>query len=160
MNSTNYVVKKVRGKGAVIHADRMRKLPSELRSDNSDSQGDDMHSTSQPKQRRTASDAAMATSTNCTMTTNCTDTDTSTPLSPPMDTCSDHPPDACVSFGLDICDLTVDETERQGTHGSSTATAVSTAAAELEPSHTVTRQPTRVRRRPARFVETALAPAA
>jgi len=48
------VVKKGRGKGAVIHVDRMRKLPSELSSDNSDSQEDDMHSTSQPKQRRTA----------------------------------------------------------------------------------------------------------
>jgi len=55
------VVKKGRGKGAVIHVDRMRKLPSELSSDNSDSQEDDMHSTSQPKQQRKASDAAMAT---------------------------------------------------------------------------------------------------
>jgi len=154
------VVNKGRGKGAVIHVDRMRKLPIELSSDNSDSQEDDMHSTSQPKQRRKASDAAMATSTHCTMTANCTDTDTHTPLFLPMDACGDHSPDACVSIGLDICNPTVDETESQGTHGSSTATAVFAAAAELEPSHTVTRQPTRVRRRPARFVETALAPAA
>jgi len=43
LNSTNYVVKKGRGKGAVIHVDRMHKLPSELSSDNSDSQEDDMH---------------------------------------------------------------------------------------------------------------------
>jgi len=73
LNQTNYMVKKGRGKGAVIHVDRMRKLPSELSSDNSDSQEDDMHSTSQPKQQHKASDAAMATSTHCTMTANCTD---------------------------------------------------------------------------------------
>jgi len=98
-----------------------------------------MHSTSQPKQRRKASDAAMASSTRCTMTISCADTDNNTPLSSPMDTCSD---------------LAVDETEGQGTHGSSTATAVSTAAAKLEPNHTVTSRPTRIRCRPARFVET------
>ena len=45
LNSTNYVVKKGRGKGTVIHVDRMRKLPNELSSDNSDSGEDDMHST-------------------------------------------------------------------------------------------------------------------
>ena len=74
-----------------------------------------------------------------TETANCTDTDTSTPLSSPMDTSSDP---------------TVVETLGQGTHGSSTTTALATAAAELEPHHTVASRPTRVRRRPARFVET------
>ena len=98
-----------------------------------------MHSISQPKQWRKASDAAMATSTHCTKTASCTGTDTSTPLSSPMDTSSD---------------LAVVETVVQGTHGSSTTTAVSTAAAELELCHTVTSRPTRVRRSPARFVET------
>jgi len=44
LNQTNYVVKKGKGKGTVIHVDRMRKLPNELSSDNSDSQEDDMHS--------------------------------------------------------------------------------------------------------------------
>ena len=44
LNSTNYVVKKGRGKSVVIHVDRMRKLPSELSSDNSDSQDDNLHS--------------------------------------------------------------------------------------------------------------------
>jgi len=43
-------------------------LPSELESDNSDSQEDNLHSVSQPKQRRKASDAAIATSTHCTET--------------------------------------------------------------------------------------------
>jgi len=89
LNSTNYVVKKGRGKSVVIHVDRMRKLPSELSSDKSDSPEDDLHSTSQPKQRRKASDAAIATSTHCTETANCTDTDTSTSLSSPMDVSSD-----------------------------------------------------------------------
>jgi len=98
-----------------------------------------MHSTSQPKQRRTVSEAAMATSTHCTETASCTDTDTSTPLSSPMDTSSDP---------------AVVETVGQGTHRSSTTTAVSTAAAELEPHHTVASRPTRIRCRPARFVET------
>jgi len=113
-----------------------------------------VHSTSQPKQRCKASDAAMETSTHCTMTANCTDTDTSMPLFSPMDTCSDHSSDACVSIGLDICNPTVDETWSQSTHRSGMATAVSNAAAKLEPSHAVTSRPTRVRRRPARFVET------
>jgi len=86
LNSTNYVVKKGRGKSVVIHVDRMRKLPSELGSDNSDSEEDDMHCTSQPKQRRKASDAAIATSTHCTTTSGCPDADTGVPLFAPMDT--------------------------------------------------------------------------
>ena len=88
-------MKKGTGKSVVIHVNRMRKLPSELSSDNSDSQEDDMHSTSQPKQRRKASDAAMATSTHCTETASCTDTDTSTPLSSPMDASSDPAVGVC-----------------------------------------------------------------
>ena len=51
-------------------------------------------------------------------------------------------------------DPAVVETVGQGTHGSNTTTAVSTAAAKLEPCHTVTSRPTRVRRHPARFLET------
>jgi len=84
LNSTNYVVKKGRGKSVVVHVDRMRKLPSELGSDNSDSQEDDLHLSSQPKQRRKASDAATATNTHCTETASCTDT--SPPLSSPEGT--------------------------------------------------------------------------
>ena len=148
LNQTNYVVKKGRGKGAVIHVDRMRKLPNELSSDYSDSQGDDMHPTSQPRQRRKASDAAMETSTHCTMTANCTDTDTSTPLFSPMDTCSDHSPDACVSIGLDICNPTVDETESQSTHRASVEMAKSVTTRH-KPRPAVTKWPVRLRRRPA-----------
>jgi len=100
LNQTNYVVKKGRDKDAVIHVDRMRKLPNELSSDNSDSKEDDMHSASQPKLRRKASDAAMETSTHCTMTTNCTDTDTGTPLFSPMDTCLMHACQSALTFAI------------------------------------------------------------
>jgi len=93
------VVKKGKGKGAVIHVDRMRKLPNELSSDNSDSQEDNMHSSSQPKSRRKASDAAMETSTHCTMTANCTDTNTNTPLFQP-----DGSLNVCTSDDLDTSD--------------------------------------------------------
>jgi len=126
-------------------------LPSELSSDNSDSQEDDMHSTRQPKQRRKASDAAMATSTHCTMTASCTDTDTSTRLSSPMGICRDHSPDACVSFDLDICDPTVDAS--QSTHATSADTAVAVTA-QHKPHPAVTKRPVRSHRRPARFLET------
>jgi len=110
-----------------------------------------MHSTSQPKQRHKASDAAMATSTHCTMTANCTDTDTDTPLSSPMDTCSDHSPDACVSIGLDICNPTVDAS--QSTHTASVDTAVAVTA-RGKPHPAVTKWPVRSRWRPARSLET------
>jgi len=73
LNRMNYAVKKGRGKAAVIHINRMQKLLNELGLENSDSQEDDMHSTSQPKVWRRARDAAMETSTHCTMTANCTD---------------------------------------------------------------------------------------
>jgi len=86
LNSANYIVNKGSGKSVVIHVDRMRKLPSELCLDNSDSQEDDLHSLSQPKQRRKASDAVIATSTHCTTTSSCPDADTGAPLSVPMDT--------------------------------------------------------------------------
>jgi len=151
LNQINYVVKKCRGKGAVIHVDRMRKLPNELSSDNSDSQEDDMRSTSPHKQRHKDSDAAMETSTHCTITANCTDTDTSTPLFSPMDTCSDHLPDACVSVGLDICNPTVDAS--QSTHRGSVETAESFTTRH-KPCPAVTKRPVRLRRRPVRFLET------
>ena len=154
LNEMNFVVKKGRGKVAVIHIDRMRKLPNELGSENSDSQEDDMHSTSQPKLRHKPSDAAMETSTHCTMTTNCTDSNSNTPLFSSMDTCSDHSPNACVSIGLDICNPAV--AESQSTHGSSTTIAES-ATAKHRPRLAVTGRVTRVRRRPARFLETVCA---
>ena len=114
LNQMNFVVKKGRFKAAVIHIDRMRKLPNELGLENSDSQEDDMHSTSQPKLQHKASNAAMETSTHCTMTANCTDSDSNMPLFPSMDTCNDHLPNACVSIGLDICNPAV--AESQSTH--------------------------------------------
>jgi len=129
----------------------MRKLSNELSSDNSDSQEDDMHSTSQPKQWHKASDAAMETSTHCTMTAICTDMDTSMPLFPPMDTCSDHSSDACVSISLDICNPMVDES--QSTHRASVDAAESVTTWH-KPRPTVTKRPVRLRRRPARFLKT------
>jgi len=99
LNSANCVVKKGRGKSVVIHVDRMRKLPSELSSDDSDSQEDNLHSSSQPKQRHKASDAAMATSIHCTETASCTDTDTGLPLSSALDPVLFQPND-CINVRI------------------------------------------------------------
>jgi len=110
-----------------------------------------LHSTSQFKQRRKASDAAMATSTHCTETTNCTDIDDSMPLSLSVGTCRDNPPDTCVSFDLDTCNPTVDAS--QSTHATGVDTAIAVTARD-KPHPAVTKRPVRLRRRPARFLET------
>jgi len=144
-------VKKGRGKSVVVHVDRMRKLPSELESDNSDSQEDNLRSVSQPKQRRKASDAAMTTSTHCTETASCTDRGTSTPLSLPVGACRDHPANACVSFDLDTCNPTVDESQSTQAVDMDTTEAVT---ARDKPHPAVTKRPVRLHRRPARFLET------
>jgi len=61
-----------------------------------------MHSASQPKQRRKANDAAMETSTHCTMTANCTGTNTDPPLFQPDDSIN-----ACISDDPDTLDTPV-----------------------------------------------------
>jgi len=110
-----------------------------------------MHSTSQPKQWHKASDTAMATSTHCTKTASRTGTDNSMPLSSPIDTCRDHPPDACVPFDLDICNPTVDAS--QSTHATGVDTAMAVTARD-KPHPAVTKRPVRLHQRPARFLET------
>jgi len=67
LNEMNYVVKKGRGKSAVIHIDRMHKLPNELDLENPDCQENDMCPTGQP---------AMETNMHCAKTASCAESDT------------------------------------------------------------------------------------
>jgi len=93
----------------------------------------------------------METNMHCTNTASRADSDSDTPLFPSMDTCSDHSPNACVSIDLDICNLAV--AESQSTHGASMQTAESVTI-QHNPRPTLAKRPVRVRRRPARFLET------
>ena len=151
LNQMNYVVKEGRGKSAVIHIDRMRKLPNELDLGSPDCRENDMCLTSQPKLRHKATNTTMETNTHCAKTASCADSDTNAPLFPSMDNFSDHSSNTCVSIGLDICNPAV--AESQSTDGASTAIAES-AATQHRPCPALANRPTRVRRRPARFLET------
>ena len=105
LNQMNYVVKRGRGKAAVIHIDRMRKLPNELGLENSDSPEDDMCSTSQPKLQRRGSNAAMETNTHCMNTASCTDSDSNMPLFQFTGGLGAESVNVCTSDDLDAAEL-------------------------------------------------------
>jgi len=103
LNQANYVVRKGRGKPVVIHIDRLRKLPTEVNTDNADCPVRNTSPTSSPTKRRKADSAATATSTSCT------DSDVSRPLTRPADNCCSRDFNVCMDTDStdtgDVCPL-------------------------------------------------------
>ena len=71
LNSANYVVKKGRGKPVVIHIDRLRKLPTEMGTDDIGRPANDGSATSPPAKHRKPDIPAAATDTASVETANC-----------------------------------------------------------------------------------------
>jgi len=158
LNQANYVVGKGRGKPVVIHIDRLRKLPTEMNSDNAECPVSDSSPTSQPNKRRKADDAAMATSTHCTEIVSCTDSELSRPSTRSTVTVSSSNQDSNVCNNTDSPDTSdcypaVTVSQSTDTAADAAATAQS-AATPVRPRPASTSRPARVHRRPARFLET------
>jgi len=98
LNDTNYVLRKGKWKAAVVHIDRMRKLPILLDSESSERPENDKLPTIQSTKRRKATNAA-ETSTHCTDISD--SVDRHSPSIQPTDNIDS--PHVCISVDLDTC---------------------------------------------------------
>jgi len=101
---TQIVSQKGKGKTAVVHIDRMQRLPIPSASESSDRPENDKQPTIQPTKRRKATNAANTGTHSTDITSHADTADRHLPLIQPTDNTDSLSHNVCKPVGLDTCD--------------------------------------------------------